>query len=56
MPISVGSNNGIGGSVANLLYFKEPLDILTINRLYISLKNKNPPSIAHIDKTLIPLP
>jgi hypothetical protein len=54
--LTVGTNNGIIGSVANVLYFDHQLNYLTVNRLYTMLKNKNPPSISTIDETLIPLP
>lgn len=41
--LSVGTENGISGSVANMTYFKTPVDILTINKLYELFKDKNPP-------------
>lgn len=54
--LTVGTNNGINGSVANILYFDHQLNYLTVNTLYTMLKNKNPPTISTIDETLIPLP
>lgn len=54
--LTVGTENGVKGSIANLTYFKHPLDILTIHTLYTSLKDKNPPSIPENQQKLIPLP
>ena len=54
--LTVGTDNGISGNIANLIYFDHPLNFLTVNRLYTMLKAKNPPTISTIDKTLIPLP
>jgi hypothetical protein len=54
--LTVGSNNGVSGNVANIMYFDHTLNYLTVNRLYTMLKTKNPPTISTIDETLIPLP
>lgn len=53
--LTVGAEDGISGNVANLMYFSEPLDIVTINTLYQSLKDQNPPSIPENKQTIIPL-
>jgi hypothetical protein len=53
--LTIGTENGVKGNVANLMYFKMPLDILTIHTLYTSLKDKNPPSISENPEKLIPV-
>ena len=52
--LTVGSEDGVSGYVGNLMYFNKPLDILTINTLYTSLKNKSPPAISSNKATIIP--
>ena len=41
--LSVGTENGISGSVSNLVYYKTPIDLLTINKLYELFKDHSPP-------------
>ena len=41
--LSVGTENGISGSVCNMTYYKTPIDLLTINKLYELFKDNNPP-------------
>jgi hypothetical protein len=54
--LTIGTDNGISGNIANLMFFDHPLNYLTVNRLYTMLKDNNPPTISTIDETLIPLP
>jgi hypothetical protein len=54
--LTVGTDDGISGNIANLMYFHHPLKYLTVNKLYMMFKDENPPSITTIDKTLIPIP
>jgi hypothetical protein len=51
--LTVGTENGISGNLANLMYFKNPLDYLTVNKLYTSLRTSNPPTISENIDTLI---
>jgi len=53
--LSVGSDNGIDGNVSNLVYFKNPLNIININNLYSSLKDISPPCLDNNVK-VVPLP
>ena len=52
--LTVGTENGVSGNIANLLYFDHPIDILTMNALYTSFTNKNPPVIPEDNSVLIP--
>jgi len=51
--LTVGSNNGISGNVANLVYFDTPIDYLQVHTLYNSLKGSSPPIIPGAGKTII---
>jgi len=45
--LTVGTDNGISGSVANLVYFTDTISALTISNIYNSLKDKNPPIMSN---------
>ncbi len=53
--LTVGTENGVSGNVANLMYFKYPLDYYTVNTLYTSLRGKNPPVIPSNNEKIIPM-
>ena len=44
-PLSVGSDNGIGGGVCNVVYFPNVISLERIKINYKALKNSNPPVI-----------
>jgi hypothetical protein len=51
--LTVGSDNGIRGHVANVMYFQQPIDYLTVNTMYSSLKSANPPVIPDNNTAII---
>ena len=53
--LTVGTENGISGNIANLLYFDHPIDILTMNSLYRSFTDKNTPVIPENNNILTPV-
>ena len=52
--LEVGQDNGTSGGLANLLYYRNSLDIYSIRYLYNSFKNTNPPSLPHPNQTISP--
>ena len=52
----VGADNGIVGEISNLVYFKKPIDVMSIYSLYHSFKDKNPPSLNTNKEQLVNIP
>lgn len=42
-PLITGSNIGLSGGICNILYFKKNISLELIDKLYNSVKDKNPP-------------
>lgn len=51
--LDVGSDKGIFGTICNVNYFKNPLTTSQIYHLYNSVKDKNPPIVSEINKTIM---
>jgi len=42
-PLIVGTNKGLSGGICNILYLKKNFTLETMNKIYNSVKDKNPP-------------
>ena len=51
--LTVGTDGGVSGNVANLVYFDKPINYLQVHTLFNSLKNANPPIIPGSGKSII---
>jgi hypothetical protein len=51
--LDLGSDKGIFGRICNVNYFKEPLTTSQIYHLYNSVKDKTPPIVSDINKTIM---
>ena len=51
--LDVGTEKGIFGRVCNVNYFKEPLTTSQIYYLYNSVKDKTPPIVSEMNKTVM---
>ena len=51
--LTIGEDNGINGSICNLVYFNKPLTSYNIYYLYNMVKNKNPPVMKETNETIL---
>jgi len=51
--LNVGEDNGINGSLCNLIYFNKPLTSYNIYYLYNAVKNRTPPVIIDNNVTIV---
>jgi hypothetical protein len=51
--LTIGEDNGINGSMCNLVYFNKPLTSYNIYYLYNMVKNKNPPVMKETNETIL---
>jgi hypothetical protein len=51
--LTIGEDNGINGSVCNLVYFNKPLTSYNIYFLYNMVKNKTPPVVNDSNETIV---
>lgn len=53
--LTIGSDGGVNGGICNVVYYKTPLTITNIYRIYNNVKNKTPPVNNSSNKTIISL-
>jgi hypothetical protein len=51
--LKIGENGGIYGSICNVVYFHEALNIQKINELYEAVYKKTPPVLKVDDNTIL---
>jgi hypothetical protein len=51
--LTIGSEQGINGRICNVVYYKKALSILNIYYIYKNVKDKTPPVINNLNKTII---
>jgi hypothetical protein len=51
--LTIGSEQGISGNIANLVYFDKPIDYMQVHTLYNSLNGTNPPIIPDSGTNII---